>query len=278
MPGGSRRPWVPAVVAYVVVPTFVVGLLASVLSYEISRVDVRVAGTVSLSVLAGNEFDFKLNAWSADLDTALRSDAVRRAANTAVEDSAGVRDLRAERYGEASRVSVSLTANSEQAGAEALLAAGRTALRLVARQEEAELVELEQSSQQSLQARLAAGERLAEGLPDTVVEGLPATLSRSKSVRDARERSVDRALADLAEVQQELADVREVLGSDPLPGVSVDDVYAVSSIGRVLRTGLSAGLAVGLLGGLLLYARQHRDRREPPAVGAAQPTVAPASA
>lgn len=270
------RPWMISIAAYVAMPALVVGLLTSLVTAKASRTDVRVAGTVSLSVLAGNEFDFNLNAWSADLDAALASGVVQRAVRAAATDTGEVRGLRAERIGHASQVSLSLSADSEQTGADALLAAGRTALLLVARDQEAQLIAAERFAQQSLQARLTAGERLTAGPPDAALEGLPATLSREESVRDARERSINQALAELAQVQQELAVVRQVIGSDPLPGVNVDDVYAASLNPQVLRTGMSAGLAIGLLGGLLLYAR--RTRSQPTEGGPVHPVAAPASA
>lgn len=236
-----------------------VALLASVLAFRLGRADVRVSGTVSLSVLAGNEFDYLLNVYVSDFDEALASPEVTRAVQAAVRPGA-VRGLRGERTDEASEVSLVLTATSEQAGTTALLVAGRTALRVLAQEQEQELVAQESSVRQALERRLAAGEELADEPldPDLLDPDLLDPL------RAARERAVDRALADLAEVQGELAVVRELLSAQPVPGVRVDDVTQLDPVIRALRTSVSAGLAAALIGGLVLYAR-HGDRLLTPA-------------
>lgn len=259
MSDGSRRSWVRAVLAYVLVPGLVVALLASVIAFRLGRADVRVSGTVSLSVLAGNEYDYLLNAYVSDFDEALASPQVTRAVQAAVGPGA-VRGLRGERADEASEVSLQLTATSERAGTTALLVAGGTALRLLAQDQEQELVEEESSVRQALERRLAAGERLAdEPPPPSVLD--PDLLD---PLRAARERAVDRALADLAEVQGELAVVRELLSAQPVPGVRVDDVAHLDPVARALRTSVSAGLAAALFGGLVLYSR-HGERLLAPA-------------
>lgn len=258
----TRRPWTSLVLAYVAVPALVVATVASVLAYTSGRVDVRVSGTLSLSVLTGNEFDYRLNAYVSDLDTALASPAVDRAVDRALGGTGHVRGLRAERSDEASQISLELTAAGEQEGAAALLAAGRTALRLVAIEEERELVERQASVQRALETRLAAGERLADA-------PLAVRVDLVDPLRDARERAVDLALRDLAEVEGDLAVVRELLTSGPVPGVTVDEVVPVNPLGRALRTSVTGGLAAALIGAVVLYARHgSRLHGAPPAVPA----------
>lgn len=263
-PDRRRRQWAGVVAAYVAVPALVVGLLASVLAYSLARVDVRVSGKVSLSVLTGNTFDHRLNAWSADLDRALASPQVAQAVREALGGSGTVRGLRAERLAEASEVSLVLTASGEERGQAALLAAGRTALRMLATEREQELLAQERFARQNLGNRLAAGEQLAQGL-------LPQDVAaeRLNLLRTARQAAVDRAVADLADEQHDLAVVREVLVADPVPGVVVDDVTPLSPLGRALRTSAAGGLAAALVGAILLYAR-HGARLFPPRAGPRQ--------
>jgi len=240
-------------------PAFVVAIVANVLAYTAGRVDVRVSGTLSLSVLTGNEFEYRLNAYVSDLDAALGSPEVDRAIEQALGGTGRVQGLRGERAGEASRVSLELTAAGEEQGAAALLAAGRTALRLVALQEQRELVARRASVQRALQTRLAAGERLAAA-------PLAVRIDLVNPLRDARERAVDQALRDLAEVEGQLAVVRELLTASTVPGVSVDEVVPVDPLGRAVRTSATGGLAAALIGAVVLYARHgSRLHGAPPA-------------
>lgn len=257
MPDRTRRWWTGVAAVYVVVPALVVGLL-SALVYLVAPVDVRVSGTVSLSVLAGNEYAYKLNAYASDLDEALASPQVVRAVDEALGPSGHARGLRAERGQESSEVALEITATGKEDGAAALLAAGRTALRLLALQRQAELADRERSAAEALQARLAAGESLADPAqdPDLAVLDL---------LRNARERAVDRAVADLADVQADLSVVRELLASDPVPGVSVDGVVTLSPLDRALRTSVSGGLAAAFIGATVLYYRSGGRALGPPA-------------
>lgn len=245
MQSWTERSRAVLVAVYVAVPALVVGALSCVLVYVLAPVNVRVSGTVSLSVLAGNEYDHRLNAYASDLDAALASPPVDSAVQEALGGSGEVRGLRAERGDEASQVELELAATSERAGAAAVLAAGRTALFVLTLDRQQELLVREQSARQALQARLSAGEVLAgpaAGLDDPL--------------QQARGRAVERALADLAEVQSDLAVVRELLAAEPFPGVSVDDVTPVSQLDRAVRTSLSGGLAAAFVGALLLHSRR----------------------
>ena len=259
MQSWTRRPWTWLLLAYVAVPALVVAIVANVLAYTAGRVDVRVSGTLSLSVLTGNEFEYRLNAYVSDLDAALGSPEVDRAIEQALGGTGRVQGLRGERAGEASRVSLELTAAGEEQGAAALLAAGRTALRLVALQEQRMLVARRASVQRALQTRLAAGERLAAA-------PLAVRIDLVNPLRDARERAVDQALRDLAEVEGQLAVVRELLTASTVPGVSVDEVVPVDPLGRAVRTSATGGLAAALIGAVVLYARHgSRLHGAPPA-------------
>ena len=68
MPESDRRPWVSAVLGYVLIPGLVAGSLAGLLSHTSSQLDVRVAGVAACLLVVGELVGWAHELWSTTRD------------------------------------------------------------------------------------------------------------------------------------------------------------------------------------------------------------------
>ncbi len=247
--------------ALVAVVAVLVAMVAALLGYNYAQASYRAVGTVTLTEIAGNRPAYELNTFSADFESALRSPEVRQAVRRSVPEGSTVTPIEVSRLTDASRVNLSLAAESAPLAEQALLAAGRTAYSQVVAQQR-RLLQVQASVARS---RLDA---LTQGINRQQIAILAAPEDEQAAqefLLDQQRQAAGIAVADLASAQVSLAVAEQVDNTLATSGVvSVGEVYATSVLPQVLRVTV-AGLLGGALAGLLLaFAARGRRASRPP--------------
>lgn len=245
--------------ALVLVPALLGALVSGVLGLTTVQEQYRATGVVQLSEIAGNSASGQLNPYAADLATALNSAPVNQEVRQALPPGAEASGIEVDRRSDASRVSISLQADTEEQARTALLAGGRAGyLALV--EQQAQLLEVRQRAALSRLDTLAEYVATARAALDAAP---PAGEDAATSVLEQNERLLSIALDDLSRVQGQLALVEELrAGAQTTTAVTVDAVEPVSRLPQVLpifAAGFVGGAIPGLALALLLRRRGHGD-------------------
>lgn len=247
-------------------PALIVAAIAGFVGYGAAVPDHRAIGSVALSEIAGNRPAYELNTFAADFETALASPGVDRAVEEAVADGERVSEVEVTRLGEASLLTLSLTASGERDAREALLAAGRAAYQQVVQQQRDLLLVRARASDARLEQLSAEVDRLRQNVAAAPAEDRPAL----QALVDQRRQAVGIAVQEQSDAEGGLAVAERVasrLDSGTGSVVQVGEVRATSVLPQVLNVmaaGLLAGALAGLLAAFLLYRRPARagdDRR-----------------
>lgn len=239
------------VAALVVLLAVLVATVAALLGYSYAKASFRAEGTVALNEIAGNRPAYELNTFAADLESALSGPAVREAVLGSVPDGSTVTPIEVSRLADASRVDLSVAAESAPLAEQALLAAGRTAYSQVVAQQR-RLLQVRASAARS---RLDDVTQEVERLRVAIEAAPEAEQPAQQFLLEQQQQAAGLAVADLASAQGGLAVAEQI--DDTLETsdvVSVGEVYATSVLTQVLRVAAAGLLGGALMGGLLALA------------------------
>lgn len=275
---GTRSPWALGVL--MALPAVLGASLTGVLALASVEPRQQATGVVLLSEIAGNAPSGLLNPYAADLETALLSAPVRQQVRDALGSSDEPSQVEVLRLPDASRVSISLKADDEQAARAALLAAGRGGYSALVNQQ-VQLLEVRERAALGRLQGLAEQVAAARAALETASEDGAAAAT---SVVQQSERLAAIAVDELSQVQGQLAIAQELAaGAAATDAVVVDAVEPVSPLPQVLPVVAAGFLGGALYGGavawLLRRRSTRRDRlaaREAESEHARTPTTVPA--
>lgn len=255
----TRSPW--ALGALVVVPAIFGASVSGLLALADAEPRQRATGVVLLSEIAGNAPSGQLNPYAADLETTLQSAPVRQQ----VRDALGPQDepsaVEVVRLPDASRVSISLEADDEQAARTALLAAGRAGYSALVAQQ-TQLLEVRERAALTRLQGLAEQVSAARAALDAAPE---AEAVAAASVVQQSERLVAIAVDELSQVQGNLAIAQELAaGTGATDAVVVDAVEPVSPLSQSLPVVVAGFLGGALAGGTVAWLLRRRAARRSP--------------